>query len=348
MFYLLSLICIDMNTKIKKWTPEKIEELKSLITKKLNSYDIAKTMGFTRSAIVSQCYELKLSLNYNNPSINWDKENIDKLIRLNNEKLSHPEIAREFGCNVMAIHGKLSQLRLRSKNVNYFTEDEKKKLIELFNEGHTINYIAKILNRGSPYLCNMAKKMGLISKKSKLIQEQLSLKKEGKRRCNNCKKIYPYNTEHFNSNKGICKFCSKKRGKIRYQSLMNNLSIDKLIKIRCDQAYQRACKKGWEFDITPEYLMEIYNKQNGNCYYSGIKMEISLKGYTNNNYVLSVDRVDSSKGYTKDNIVLCCDSINTMKMKLETNEFLNICKKIIDHQIIFVNDNSHIIGGIKN
>jgi hypothetical protein len=331
-----------------KWTPEKIEELKSLISKKTSPRDMANIMGFTKSAVTTKCGELRLSFNYDGKVINWNEDNIKKLIELNNQKKTHPEIAKFFGCNVVAIHGKLSQLKIKSKNVNYFTEEEKQKLINLFNEGRSINYISKILNRGAPYLYTLAKNLGLISKKSKLIQEQLSLKKEGKRRCNNCKEIYPYDTEHFNSNRGICKFCSKKSGKIRYQSLMNNLTTEKLLKIRCEQAYQRACKKGWEFDITPEYLLEIYNKQNGNCYYSGIKMEISLKGYTNNNYVLSVDRKNSNEGYIKNNIVLCCDSVNTMKMKLETNEFLNICKKIIDHQIASVNDNSHIIGDIAH
>ena len=101
--------------------------------------------------------------------------------------------------------------------------------------------------------------------------------------------------------------------------------------MRCRQAYQRACKKGWEFDLTPEYLIEIYNSQNGECYYSGIRMEIALKGYTTNNYVLSIDRKDSSKGYIKENIVLCCDAVNTMKMQMETSEFLSICEKIVEH-----------------
>lgn len=314
-----------------KWKNEKIEQLKNLISKKTNPTEIGKIMGFTRSAITTKCHELKLSFNYDGKIICWNEENIKKLTNLNDNGKSHPEIANIFNCSVSSIHRKLSELKIRSKNVNYFTELDKQKLIELFESGHSINYISKILNRSSPYLCVIAKKLGLISKKSKLIQEQLLLKKEGKRKCWKCKEILPYDTNHFNSNRGICKSCVGKNGKVRYQSLMNNLTTEQLIKIRCDQAYQRACKKGWEFDITPSYLLEIYNNQKGNCYYSGIKMEISLKGYSNNNYVLSVDRKDSNKGYLKGNIVLCCDSVNSMKMKLDTAEFLNICKKIVNH-----------------
>ena len=242
-----------MNTKITKWIPTNIEKLKSLVNKKLDSNDIAKEMGFTRSAITTKCQELKLSLRYNKTIINWTEDNINKLKQLNDEGKSHPEIATIFGCSVMAIHGKLSQLKIKSKNINYLTDEDKEKLKELFERGYSINYISKILNRGCPYLCKMAKKMGLISKKSKLIQEQWNLKKEGKRKCYKCKQIYPYDSEHFNSNRGICKTCSKKQGKIRYQSLMNNLTTDKLLTIRCEQAYQRSCKKGLEFDLTPEH-----------------------------------------------------------------------------------------------
>ena len=146
-----------MNT-ITKWTPDVINKLKKLIGTKTNSYDIAKIMGFTRSAIMSKCYELRLSLNYNNSTINWNDNNIKKLIKLNDEKKSHVEIAEIFGFPIWSIHKKLSNLKIKSKNVNYLTEEEKKQLIELFEKGYSINYIAKILNRGSPYLCNIPKK----------------------------------------------------------------------------------------------------------------------------------------------------------------------------------------------
>lgn len=316
-----------------KWTVDKIQKLKELISQKKSALEIANVMGFTKSSILSKCFELKLSLSYNK-KINWDENTIKKLINLNDKKKTHIEIANELECSIEAIHRRLSQLKIRSKNVNYFTDYEKEILIKLFEEGKSINYIAGILNRGSPFLCKKAKELGLISKKSKLIQEQLNLKKEGKRKCYKCQQIFPYTQDFFFSNQRACKSCSRKIRKSSYQSLMNNLTAEKLIDIRCRQAYQRSCQKGWEFNITPEYLIEIYKKQNGLCHYSGIKMEIALKGYTSNNYVLSIDRIDPYKGYIKDNIVLCCDAVNTMKMQLKMEEFLKICKCIIDYSHI--------------
>lgn len=317
--------------KIKIWTPDKICQLKTLVNQKLNAEIISEKMKLTKSAIQSKCYELRLSLNYKNTPIDWNIENINQLIELNSQKKTHTEIASKFGCSTSVISRKLSQLKIRSKNVNFFTNEEKEKMIKLFLEGYTINHIAKILNRSSPFLCRKAQELGLISEKSKLIQEQLKLKSEGKRKCYKCKKIYPFTDEYFSA-RSICKSCASIHRKGRYQSEMNNITLEQLLNLRCKQAYQRSCKKGFDFDITPEYLLDIYNSQSGNCFYSGIKMEISIKGYSNNNYTLSIDRINSNLGYVKNNVVLCCDSVNTMKMQMNTDEFLTLCNKIVENQ----------------
>jgi hypothetical protein len=319
-----------MSAKITKWTDEKINELKQMIANKTPPIEIANQLGFSKISILTKGYNLGLNFSYLKSKVEWNDENISKLIKLNNEKKSHNEIAKEFSCSVHIIHKKLSDLRIKSKNVNYITDDEKQVLIELFNEGHTINYISKILKRSSPYLCKVAKDMGLVSKKSQQIQEQLSLLKEGKRKCRSCNGIFPY-TEEFFRTRSMCKECSKKKWKMNYKLNITNITLEKLLVLRTRTCYGRACKKGLEFDITPEYLMEIYNNQKGLCFYSGIKMELAIKGTTNNYNTLSVDRIDSSKGYVKGNIVLCCDCVNTMKMKLTTNEFLTVCKNVVNH-----------------
>lgn len=53
-----------------------------------------------------------------------------------------------------------------------------------------------------------------------------------------------------------------------------------------------------ESEITIEYLIELWEKQRGRCYYLNIPMN------TCGEWQVSVERIDESKGYTKDNIVL--------------------------------------------
>ncbi len=78
-----------------------------------------------------------------------------------------------------------------------------------------------------------------------------------------------------------------------------------------------------ENTITAEELDEIYNKQDGKDYYTGLPFESKLE--------ISSDRIDSSKPYTKDNIVLTTIKINQMKNDLNIEKFIDICKLISKH-----------------
>lgn len=60
------------------------------------------------------------------------------------------------------------------------------------------------------------------------------------------------------------------------------------------------------FNLTIEELKQIWNKQDGKCYYSGISMS-----YTSNDWCTSLERIDVTKGYVRDNVVLCCLEFNS-------------------------------------
>ena len=83
-------------------------------------------------------------------------------------------------------------------------------------------------------------------------------------------------------------------------------------------------------NITLEDLLDIWNKQEGKCIYSGVELQPSKYKSSNNQiYTLSIDRIDSSKGYTKDNIQFISIAMNHMKNNMthkETLELLNIIK----------------------
>ena len=84
--------------------------------------------------------------------------------------------------------------------------------------------------------------------------------------------------------------------------------------------------KNIEFDITREYLNDLWEKQDGKCYYTGIDMVIVKEGKHPQHP--SLDRIDSEKGYTKDNVVLCCQSINFAKHSYKIEDFLSFLKLI--------------------
>lgn len=61
-----------------------------------------------------------------------------------------------------------------------------------------------------------------------------------------------------------------------------------------------------EISLTLENLESLYNKQNGLCYYSNIKL--SLKRYSD--WQCSLERIDPNRGYIIDNIALACGEFN--------------------------------------
>lgn len=80
-------------------------------------------------------------------------------------------------------------------------------------------------------------------------------------------------------------------------------------------------------NITLEDLLDIWNKQEGKCTYSKVKLQPSKYKSSNNQiYTLSIDRIDSSKGYTKDNIQFISIAMNHMKNNMSHEETLELIK----------------------
>lgn len=87
------------------------------------------------------------------------------------------------------------------------------------------------------------------------------------------------------------------------------------------------------FEVTKEYIYELYLNQNKRCALCGI--EISLpKSYFEiscGNFTASLDRIDSSKGYIEGNLQWVHKKINIMKQAMPDNEFIIWCKMIANH-----------------
>lgn len=65
-------------------------------------------------------------------------------------------------------------------------------------------------------------------------------------------------------------------------------------------------------EFTKYDLADIYEQQNGLCFYTNEKL-VWRSGAGRHNRSLSVDKVLPGQGYVKGNVVLCCDWINRMK-----------------------------------
>lgn len=90
-------------------------------------------------------------------------------------------------------------------------------------------------------------------------------------------------------------------------------------------AKRRAKKKGFGFNLTKDYIQEIYLNQQGKCAITGIKMTF----IANDKYKISLDRIDSKKGYLKNNVQLLCWWVNRCKSNYSKQDLLVFAHGVI-------------------
>lgn len=128
--------------------------------------------------------------------------------------------------------------------------------------------------------------------------------------CNSCKETktleeYYDKKNGFLDKSAICKDCEV----IKVVKSMENVKT--FLKVLLTASKHGICKKKLsrilEHTIVYEDLESLYKKQNGNCYYSGIKMNLGH----NVDWKCSIERINTDIGYTASNIVLCCSEFNS-------------------------------------
>ena len=149
--------------------------------------------------------------------------------------------------------------------------------------------------------------------------------------CEGCGKVYTKQlSRHTYSIKmGKKQFCSVTCSHI-YATELARITNTIPFSAHINISKKNAKTKGLEFDLTPEILKEMYEKQDGNCALTGIKMEMKKNSDTKNLFHVSVDRIDNSKGYTKDNIQLVLLGINYMRNTSsieEVTHFLQVLRE---------------------
>lgn len=87
-----------------------------------------------------------------------------------------------------------------------------------------------------------------------------------------------------------------------------------------------ARKRGISWELTKEQFRELTSSP---CYYTG-RLPSQIKRAAGGDYIYNgVDRLDSSKGYTVDNCVPCIGRVNEMKMDSAYEEFIELCRAVV-------------------
>lgn len=154
--------------------------------------------------------------------------------------------------------------------------------------------------------------------------------------CSTCNSTLELNIDNFykriDSITGFqhrCKKCLKK-DPARYDRLIKKDNLDYYLKDRFHGAKNRATNKDIEFDLTLDYLKDLWNKQNGICALTGTNMTHTiLEGKLKTN--ASIDKINPSLGYTKGNVQFVCNVANMMKSDMSIEDLIYFCKLIINN-----------------
>jgi hypothetical protein len=87
--------------------------------------------------------------------------------------------------------------------------------------------------------------------------------------------------------------------------------------------------RGYQWDLTPEFILQLYEDQEGVCALTGWPIGWAEKGLTS---TVSIDRIDSSEGYLKENVQLLHKDVNMAKQQYSQDYFVEMCKAVADKE----------------
>lgn len=158
------------------------------------------------------------------------------------------------------------------------------------------------------------------------------------KRCYRCKEWRELS--HFNPVKNetggvakLCKLCRKEHPAIRAGVLrqrkrtresLQSGDPARYLKYRVKQVTTRANIKGIRHNIDKIFMIDLWYKQSGECYYTGIPMLGIPKGGRFVWNSPSIDRLVPVDGYIKGNVVWCLMSVNAFKGDLTETAFSEV------------------------
>lgn len=225
----------------------------------------------------------------------WVNKNYDSILTIDfltqkfiTEQLSIKEISELVGCSYSCVNNYLMKLQI--------TANSRKRNKELLNKRFgmlvAIELLGEYRNHNSVYKCICD--------------------------CGNTVEVLTGNLKS-----GGSKSC----GCVRYQSGENSMSW-KGHKELSGRYYcivkANAASRNINFNISIEYLYNLFIAQDRKCALTGTELILSTKA----NQTASVDRINSDLGYIEGNVQWVHKDVNIMKMYFNQDYFIETCCKI--------------------
>jgi hypothetical protein len=175
----------------------------------------------------------------------------------------------------------------------------------------------------------------------------VDLDEKNLKKCNLCKKdknksCFGLLKSNYDGLRNDCKLCRRKKTitedfLIKKERSLKSLKYlkDKPFRVLISRCKSNNNKKGMiSFDITEEFLKDLYYKQNGKCYWSGIDLPIDNLGLGELNSI-SIDRLDCNLGYIQSNVVISSKFYNIGRGNMNVDDF----KKFLIYNKLIISEN---------
>ena len=118
-----------------------------------------------------------------------------------------------------------------------------------------------------------------------------------------------------------CPSCAQKENQAKLTLL--NGRVGELTKNRHTKIKKGAEARNIEFNVSIEYLWNLFIQQNKTCAITGDPLEHLDDA--------SLDRIDSNKGYIEGNVQWVTKQANLSKHIMSMNELYEFCQKVLNH-----------------
>lgn len=146
-----------------------------------------------------------------------------------------------------------------------------------------------------------------------------------------CGNISWKNSSHLkNGSSTRCKNCGNKSylkdGKFQIINSVVKYKVEQTLN-NIPNRIHRGNKKELTFNLSLDFMNDLFEKQGRKCALSGLSLEPDLS-LTMNKQFMSIDRIDSNGGYEEDNVQWVDKRINMMKGSLSNEEFIELCTHV--------------------
>lgn len=141
------------------------------------------------------------------------------------------------------------------------------------------------------------------------------------------------NVSYVNLNNGFTKSCGC-LSKRYFSDSPNYSGFNEISGSFWHHLVQSAKNRQIDFNLSIEYIYNLFIQQNKKCALSGIPISFGI--IKNRKYIVektaSLDRIDSNGGYIEGNVRWVHKDINKMRNVFSDDYFLYLCKAIIDYK----------------